>query len=152
MLKRIIFLLIVLLLAGCSQNTAETKFNYPENTTMTEHTVEHGSGHDMRVVKINHSSDYDLYEKWEERNQAREMEAKYDANRNFYDNKDEFIEQEENDLKDYCDSLHSNSCRDMEYLEYRDGCREVDISCEKEDSQGVCLDYDVRVKWELVDC
>ena len=154
MVKKLLVLLIfVLAIAGCgnTQDSAESpEENFEiENYSMQKHVVEEKDGYEMEVVQINHTEEVDFFKRWQERNKKREEQAKYEMVRDIYERKDREIREEETELKRYCDSLHSNSCLDMEWIKDHNGCRKVEVTCEENDTEDICIEYEVDVKSKL---
>lgn len=146
MAKKLLILVALLVLCACSQpQTQTTDFDFVQNYTMKEYVVEHKDGYEMDVVEINHSHEVDFFEEWQERQEKKEQEDRYEMIRDVYERRDREQEEEEYKLKTYCESLHSNTCLDMEWIKDHNGCRKVEITCEQNDTDDICVEYEVEV-------
>lgn len=147
-----IVIILAIFLAGCSDNSQKdySQFTMPDMSEMQTFEVDQVDGHRMTSHEISHTKEYDHFEAWKKRQEEKENVDRYNMIRDVYDNYKE-IEEEEEELEDYCDTLHSNSCLEMEWIKDHNGCRQVKVECDKYDSDDICIRYDIDVKEDLLD-
>ncbi|MFW6013547.1 MAG: hypothetical protein ACOCZQ_00405 [Nanoarchaeota archaeon] len=151
----IIVSLLILTLAGCgeSQNTNTNELQIPTDAQRTVYVIDGEEKDKNTTISINHEEEYDLHEEWESRQEQKEIEAKHKAGWDVLKSereKEEAIIAEEKRLENYCNRLRSNSCLNMTTLTDSYGCREVEVSCNRHDSDNICFDYDVSIKREVI--
>lgn len=155
MVNKIIYLAIfALLLAGCADSRDYrdySDFKMPSDYDIETYEVETSYGYELKTAVINHSQQHNLYEAWLEKKERKEAQEEYNMLRSVIDNRQKMLEKEEQKLQDWCDSLHSNSCLEMEWLKDHNGCRKTEIKCEKYDTDDICIRYDIDVKEDLED-
>ena len=143
---------MLLFLSACvSEETKKpnnSDYIMPVNYEETTFVVEEIDGFELTTHEIPHyDENYDSFEEWQEYNARKEAQDKYDMVRDVFDNYKE-VEEEEEELKYYCESLHSNSCLEMTWIKDHNGCREVQVECSKYDSDDICIRFDVDIKEE----
>ncbi|MGM5482115.1 MAG: hypothetical protein ACQESF_01510 [Nanobdellota archaeon] len=148
-LKLISVILVLLLLAGCgASGESNVEFETKQNYSMQKYEIQHKDGYEMEVFNINHEKQNDLFKQWEERQIKKENEAKYEMKRDIYRRKDTEKKKAEYELEKYCESLHSNSCLEMEWIKDHNGCRKVEVTCDENDTDDICVEYVVDLKGE----
>ncbi len=105
----------------------------------------------MQVVEIYHDPDSgsEMFEKWQHIQNLKDQQADYDS---IARKSDDDIKDEEEELKKWCESLHSNSCLELTEIEDGNGCREVLVTCKRYDSDDVCVKYEIDLKQEIDEC
>ncbi len=110
--------------------------------------VENIDGHKMEITTINHSKEYDLYEKWKKEQQDREAIEQIETARTKVRN-DQELRFEEKRLVEWCNNLRSNSCLDMKWFRSLDECRQLEVECLLYNNDEICVSYDVVIKDSL---
>ena len=149
---KIVFLVAILLvLTACtSQNFDPSKYTMPSDYELQSYEVAMQDGYAMHTEEIIHSKEANLTEIWLEWKEKKEGQDKYDMIKKVYHDDTE-LEEEEEELEYYCESLFSNSCLEMEYIHDHNGCREVEVECDKYNSDDICIRYDIDIKPERLD-
>lgn len=148
----VLSVICLLFISGCSNSKTVdySQFKMPNMSQVETFEVGNPDGHIMTSYDIPHEKEYDAFEEWKSRQEEKENVDRYNMIRDVYDNFEE-IKEEEYELEEYCNTLHSNSCLDMEWIKDHNGCREVEVECKKYDTDDICIRYEFDVKEELHD-
>jgi hypothetical protein len=146
-MRAIFLILSVLFIIGCQEE--QVHYTMPSDQFYTETIISSEPEYHQAVIQSEIHS-VDRMEQFDEWRRQREAEDKYDAYSEAW-NRDLEIDEKEDELEAYCNSLFSNSCLDdmKEYCDH-DGCRNVTVECDKfRDSDDVCVKYDISIADEL---
>ncbi len=147
--------LLLLIIAGCGENQNDTKpyIDTPKDTEKTVYMIGGEKKDKSTTISISHEDEHDLFEDWKSRQEQKELEAKHKTQWDIIKSerkKEEDRIAEEKRLENYCNRLRSNSCLNMTQVTDSRGCREVEVSCNRYDSEGICFDHEVNIKREFL--
>lgn len=152
MIAAIIFTFLLCSCSSIKSNSDDyADFVMPVDYEIQVFEVESTGGFELMQAEIIHSKRANLSEIWEEWQTKKEGAEKYAMVRALYDAEEKGLEEEERELKYYCESLFSNSCLNMKYLHEKNGCREVKVECDRYNHEGICIRYDISIKNDFID-
>jgi hypothetical protein len=144
-------LFTVLFLCSCQEDRA-IQYTLPSYGEMHSIEITDRSGYHSIEISDGSGQEADVMQQFEEWQKRRASQDKYAVYSKAW-NRDSELEEKEEELEDYCDSLFSNSCiyNLWETCDHN-GCRAVDVQCKLfRDTDGVCIKHDIKISSKFIE-